>query len=67
MTAKKTYTTSDSIAGALAKVSEEMGIPESSIVTFALRQFLLNYQKEQHEARERDACGVQSQRSLITA
>ncbi|MEH1808530.1 hypothetical protein [Nostoc sp.] len=53
--AKKSYTTSDAIAEEVAKVSEEMGIPESSIVTFALRQFLLTYRKEQHEARERDA------------
>ena len=43
----------DAIAEEVAKVSEEMGVPESSIVTFALRQFLLNYRKEQHEARER--------------
>jgi hypothetical protein len=52
--AKKSYTTSDAIAEEVARVSQEMGIPESSIVTFALRQFLLNYRKEQHEARERD-------------
>ncbi|MEH1821509.1 MAG: hypothetical protein V7L31_20920 [Nostoc sp.] len=63
--AKKPYTTSDAIAEEVARVSEEMGIPESSIVTFALRQFLLSYRKEQYEARER-GLPPQESRSLVT-
>lgn len=45
---RKSYTTSSLIADELIQVAEEMGVPESSIVNFALKQFLWSYrQKEQ--------------------
>jgi hypothetical protein len=46
---RKSYTTSEAIALELAKVAEEMGVPESSIVTLAVRQYLLNYRREESE------------------
>ncbi|WP_414755606.1 hypothetical protein [Anabaena sp. CCY 9910] len=46
---RKSYTTSSAIAEELAQVAEAMGVPESSIVTFAIRQYLLNYRKEEGE------------------
>jgi DNA-binding PadR family transcriptional regulator len=47
---RKSYTTSEQIADELIQVAEEMGVPESSIVNFALKQFLWNYRQQERQA-----------------
>ncbi|MCC5636370.1 hypothetical protein LC593_10960 [Nostoc sp. CHAB 5844] len=50
---KKSYTTSTAIADEVKGVAQEMGVAESAIVNFALRDWLMNYRKEQYEADAR--------------
>ncbi|NDJ20924.1 hypothetical protein GS682_04550 [Nostoc sp. B(2019)] len=50
---KKSYTTSPAIADEVVSIADEMGVAESAIVNFALRDWLMNYRREQHEANTR--------------
>lgn len=52
---KKSYTTSAAIASEVVEIADEMGVAESAIVNFALRDWLMNYRKEQYEAASRTA------------
>jgi hypothetical protein len=49
---KKSYTTSTAMADEVTTVSNEMGVPESSIINFALRAWLINYRREQSEVQQ---------------
>lgn len=49
MLKRKAYTTSTEIAAELEEIADKLGVPESSIVTLAIRQFLLNHRKEEAE------------------
>ncbi|MEH1790350.1 hypothetical protein [Nostoc sp.] len=47
---KKTYTTSIAVAEGVLDAACEMGVSESAVINFALRDWLMKYRKEQYEA-----------------
>ncbi|MEH2138597.1 hypothetical protein [Nostoc sp.] len=48
-TAKKSFDAAPEVAFDLVEIAREMGVPQSAVIVFALKDFFLKYYKEKHE------------------
>ncbi|PHJ59624.1 hypothetical protein VF14_32665 [Nostoc linckia z18] len=46
---KKSFDATPEIESELVEIAKEMGVPQSAVIVFALKDFFLKYHREKHE------------------
>ncbi|HYX15075.1 MAG TPA: hypothetical protein VE944_12055 [Nostoc sp.] len=49
MSIKKSFDAAPEVQDELVAIAKEMGVPQSAVIVFALKDFFLNYHRQKHE------------------